>query len=489
MSVSSPPKSIIFNKYRIKKLIAKTYFGWLYEGLNIKEKELVAMKIEKKISKYNLLESEAYMLYYLKGFGIPKLISYGKSGQFNILIEELLGLSIQAIWNQKKYKKNYKIKDVCMIAIQCLDRLEYIHSKDVIHRDIKPLNLTIGKYDPNVIYLIDFGFAHKFRSSKTGKHIRYQNIRKLFGSIRYLAINANKGFEQSRRDDLESLAYMLIYLSKNSLPWMGIEKQDLDKIKKYKLVLKNKIKISTEELCSGLPQGFFRYLNYVKKLEFEQEPNYTFMRKCFLDILYHDNFTNELKFSWIINKKIKMGNDTKSIDNKSYDRSVSFNKKKSESSKNRLYNKIKTSLEMERAKSQDGYEKHKKLNLGNNNNLKSIRNIIPINDNKVEIKLTHISPEKILNNIKKPQFIYKRKKINNIKIIKKEPNIVRQIFLNKPDKTQNITSFINYKEKKDLNQIKIKNLKNSNSSNNIDIQIAKNKEMNSYKTLKEKENF
>jgi len=117
------------------------------------------LKIEKKISKFNLLESETYMLYYLKGFCIPKLISYGKSGHFNILIEELLGLSIQAIWNQKNTKKKYKIKDICMIAIQCLDRLEYIHSKDVIHRDIKTLNLTIGKDDPNVIYLIDFGFC------------------------------------------------------------------------------------------------------------------------------------------------------------------------------------------------------------------------------------------------------------------------------------------------------------------------------------------
>ena len=108
MSISKPQKSIIFNKYRIKKLIAKTHFGWLYEGINIKENQSVALKIEKKISKFNLLESEAYMLYYLKGFGIPKLISYGKSGHFNILIEELLGLSIQAIWNQKKYKKNIK---------------------------------------------------------------------------------------------------------------------------------------------------------------------------------------------------------------------------------------------------------------------------------------------------------------------------------------------------------------------------------------------
>ena len=492
MSISKPQKSIIFNKYRIKKLIAKTHFGWLYEGINIKENQSVALKIEKKISKFNLLESEAYMLYYLKGFGIPKLISYGKSGHFNILIEELLGLSIQAIWNQKKYKKKYKIKDICMIAIQCLDRLEYIHSKDVIHRDIKPLNLTIGKDDPNVIYLIDFGFAHKFRSTKTGKHIRFQNIRKVLGSMRYLSINANKGYEQSRRDDLESLAYMLIYLAKNSLPWIEAEKQDIEKIKKYKLVLRNKIKISSEKLCTELPQKFKEYLNYVKNLEFEQEPNYDFMRKLFLDVLYKNNFTNDLKFSWIINKKVKIGIDTKSMDNKSYDRSVSLNKKKSESSKKRLYNKIKTSLELGKVKIQDGNEKYQKLNLINHEN-----NIIPINiDKKVEIKSSHISPEKVKYVDMKKSFIYKRKKINNIKYIKKEPKIIRKIFLNKLDKTQNKTTFINIKEKNELNQIKNKNLKNNDSSNKINMHYFKNKEMhlcqtssnNIYRTLKEREN-
>ena len=141
--MSKPTKAIIFNKYQIKKLIAATHFGWLYEGINIKEKEPVAIKFERKVSKFNLLESEAYFLYSLKGFGIPKIISYGKSGLFNVLIEELLGLSLQSIWTNKLYNNKYKLKDICMIAIQCIDRLEFIHSKDVIHRDIKPMNLTL----------------------------------------------------------------------------------------------------------------------------------------------------------------------------------------------------------------------------------------------------------------------------------------------------------------------------------------------------------
>ena len=484
--MSKPPK-IIFNKYQIKKLIAKTRFGWLYEGINIKDKESVAMKIEKRISKYNLLESEAYMLYLLKGFGIPKLISYGKSGSFNILIEELLGLSIQAIWNNKKYNKKYKTKDICMIALQCLDRLEYIHSKDIIHRDIKPLNVTIGKENPNVIYLIDFGFAHKFRSTRTGKHIKFKNLKKILGSMRYLSINANKGNEQSRRDDLESLGYMLIYLSNNTLPWIEHEGKDILKIKKYKLVLQSKSKISDEKLCSGLPKEFMRYLTYVKKLEFEQDPNYNYMRQLFLEVLNKNNFINDLMFSWILNKKIKMGNDTKSLDNKSYDRSVSLNSRKRENSQKRLYHKIKNSLEKDTARSQDERRGHKKLNI----------NIFNNNLHNLKIKSEYISQKKTSNNnIKNLPLIYKRKKINNIKIIKKEPKVIinKKTSNNIFDKSRNIKTFININDKYESSPDKFKNLKINNSSNLINMNILKNLEIKSYniptkniyRTLKER---
>ena len=471
--MSKPTKSIIFNKYRIKKLIASTHFGWLYEGINIKEKEPVAMKFEKKSSKYNLLESEAYILFYLKGFGIPKLISYGKSGPFNILIEELLGLSIQAIWNDKKYNNKYKIKDISMIALQCLDRLEYIHSKYIIHRDIKPLNITIGKENPNIIYLIDFGFAHKYRSTRTGKHIKYNNIKKILGSMRYLSINANKGYEQSRRDDLESLGYMLIYLAKNNLPWIEIEKQKIPKTKKYKLVYLSKKKNVPEKLCSGLPKGFIDYFKYVKKLEFEQDPDYNHLKKLFLDILDSNNYKNEFIFSWILNKKIKSGKNAKSLDNKSYDKINSLNKKGKEHSQRRLYHKIKESMEMGRAKSQDyNNDRHKILNLEKSINNKFINNIIPI-DKKNEKILEYKSPQKENKMI---PIIYKRKKIPNIKIIKndkKDINLINIKINNKENKNnENINkNHIRNKE----NKLKIFEISFDNKYNNSNDSINKPK--------------
>ena len=153
---------LFFNRYKTKKFISKTLCCKLYEGINIKNNELVAMKFEKRIGKFNVLESEAYFLMNLKGFGIPKIKTYGIVSGYNLLIEELLGPSIMSLWKSgKKTNEKRSLKDICMISLQCLDRLEYIHSKDIIHRDIKPHNFLIGLKNPNVIYLIDFGFSRK----------------------------------------------------------------------------------------------------------------------------------------------------------------------------------------------------------------------------------------------------------------------------------------------------------------------------------------
>ena len=226
-------KQIFFNKYKLQKLINKSAFSNVYQGINILKKELVAIKIENRITMKNILESEAYILFYLKGFGLPNLISYGKSGKYNILVEELLGPSLFEISQKKKIKNVFPIKDICMIALQGLDRLEYIHSKNIIHRDIKPQNFLIGRKDTKIIYLIDFGLAKKYKSSRTGKFIKFTNLGRLIGSITYSSINANAGYEQSRRDDLESFGYMLINLAKKDLPWMKIDKKNLKKRKHF----------------------------------------------------------------------------------------------------------------------------------------------------------------------------------------------------------------------------------------------------------------
>ena len=330
-------KQIFFNKYKLQKLIHTSEFSKVYKGINIINKDLVSIKIENRISIYNILESEAYILFMLKGFGIPNLISYGKSGKYNILVEELLGPSLEEILKLKQIKNGFPIKDLCMIALQGIDRLEYIHSKNIIHRDIKPHNFLIGRKEPTIIYLIDFGFAKKYKSSRTGKFIKFTNLGLFFGSLAYSSINANSGYQQCRRDDLESFGYMLVSLAKKKdLPWIkiGIQKNKKDELNE---VCKLKKEIKLEKLCEGLPEEFIDYIKYCRKLEFEQEPNYNYLRNLFISILIKENQKNDLKFFWINKKTI---------------RSVSKNNENNyimrRETHKRLYNTVKNSLEKKR---------------------------------------------------------------------------------------------------------------------------------------------
>ena len=227
-------KKIIFKKFKLGKLIYESNFSWVYEGKNIIKNIPVAIKIE-KANKYNLLESEAYILTYVKGFGIPEIISFGKYGSFKILIEELLGKNIHTLWESCPFKKDHLggkslyIKDICLFAIQAIERLKYIHNKNIIHHDIKPKNFVVGRNDQNIIYLIDFGFAKQYRSSRTGKHIRFTSSKNFKGSLFYASLNSIKGLESSRRDDLESLGHVLIFLAKGGFLPFNKNKEKINK--------------------------------------------------------------------------------------------------------------------------------------------------------------------------------------------------------------------------------------------------------------------
>jgi len=185
-----------------------------------------------------------------------------------------------------------------MVALQILDRLEYIHSKNYIHRDIKPQNFVIGRKDPNIIYIIDFGFSHQYRSSRTGKHIKYKNRRLTIGSLLYLSINGNLGYEQSRRDDLESLGYMLILLATGSLPWLKKENLKINNYLEYFKIYNLKKAVSIEKLCEGLPEEFTKYIKYSRSLDFEEDPNYDYLRSLFSSILDKIQEKNDLNFFW-----------------------------------------------------------------------------------------------------------------------------------------------------------------------------------------------
>ena len=206
---------------------------------------MCALKIGTNKRENAILKNESYILLNIKGPGIPSVISYGVSGKYNILVENLLGKSIRDIWLKKN--KKFNLTDTCIFAIQAISLLEYAHSKNYLHRDIKPSNFLVGNPDNSQLYLIDFGVAKKFRSSRTGRHIKNIRNSSMVGSLLFLSINAFKGLVQTRKDDLESLGLVIIYLHKGSLPWSDIKYtniyQSLDKVETIRKI------VSNEDLC------------------------------------------------------------------------------------------------------------------------------------------------------------------------------------------------------------------------------------------------
>ena len=293
-------RKVIFKKYLPIKTLSKSQYSVVFLAKNIKDNNYVAVKMQGKNAKSSELEKETYYLYTLKGFGIPKILSFGIYGNYKVLVETLLGKTIDVLLKANKNKKS-RMKDICMIAIQIIERIEYIHNKNIIHQDIKPANFLVGNPDDSVIYVIDYGMSKKYRSSVKGNHIIFSKKKKFRGTFNFSSINCMKLYEESRRDDLESIGYMIIYLITGKLPWSKIS--NVSVLERYKAILNLKQNISNQELCKGLPFEIFHYMNYVKSLRFEEKPNYSYLRNLFLSILQNMNETNDLLFSW---RKIKV---------------------------------------------------------------------------------------------------------------------------------------------------------------------------------------
>ena len=209
---------------------------------------------------------------------------------------ELLGKSLEDVFQQQQ--KKFSIKTVCMVGIQMLDRLEFIHNKNIIHRDIKPDNFVLGLDNKShIIYILDFGLSKKFRSSRTHQHIKFNVNKKLTGTARYASINALKGCEQSRRDDLEAIGYVLMYFLRGSLPWQGLHVHKGED--RYKKILAKKRSTSAEELCLGFPNEFVEYINYTRNLEFEADPDYKFLRGLLVSALEKQNTKYDFWYDWV----------------------------------------------------------------------------------------------------------------------------------------------------------------------------------------------
>ena len=326
----------LFNKYKLIRKLGQGSFGSIYEAQSIYSNKLYAVKIEDMKQEQFILEEESAILSYLNIPQIPKIKSFGYSGSFIILVMELLGKSLDKIFNELPSKK-MSIRCVCNIAYQLLYIFELMHNNNIIHRDIKPANIAIGREEKSkYIYLLDFGLSKKYRSSKTKKHFPFTQGKKLIGNARYSSINALNGNTQSRRDDLESLGYLLLYLLLGRLPWQGyISHSKEDKYYKIKQI---KNKTTPEELCEGLPPQFEEYIKYTRNLEYEQDPDYNYLRNLFLSVLKNYNWEFDYYYDWdqvgLTNSEIKAKekNDINIMNNNNILNSQNLN--------TRLYKKI-----------------------------------------------------------------------------------------------------------------------------------------------------
>ena len=296
-------------KYKILKKIGSGSFGEIYEGVNLENNESIAIKLEKVNTRHPQLIYESKLIKLLQGgMGIPAVHWSGTEGSYNIMVMDLLGSCLEDLFNS--CGRIFSVKTTLLIAEQMLSRIEYVHGKSFLHRDIKPDNFLIGTGKrSSLIYVIDFGLAKKYRDVKTGLHIAYREGKSLTGTARYASISTHAGIEQGRRDDLEGIGYVLLYFLRGALPWQGVDTRNREE--KYKRIYEIKLNTPLEVLCQGFPEEFSMYLNYCKSLKFEDQPDYIYVKRLFKDLYARLGFESDLGYDWILaknsNKKGKRG--------------------------------------------------------------------------------------------------------------------------------------------------------------------------------------
>ena len=316
--------------------LGKGSFGQIFKGINIKTQEEVAIKIEStKIEIPQLLHEYKILKLFQNTPCFPKIYLFTQLDDTLVMIMELFDKNLEEILKSQP-SKIFSKKTIIMIGIQLLKRIKDFHELGFIHRDIKPENFVIGlKKNKNLIYMIDYGISKRYIDSKTKEHINYQEGKKIVGTVKFASLYTHLGIEQSRRDDLESLAYILIYFWKGTLPWVDIKGKN--KKEKYNKILDKKKDISSKELGKDFPIEFAEILDYFKNLGYTEDPDYEICKRKLLKVIQDEKLKFDYIYDWTTFTNLKDRNKLKK--NKTLQRMLTINFLNTEENKNNHENK------------------------------------------------------------------------------------------------------------------------------------------------------
>jgi len=300
--------TIIGGRYKIQgEALAAGAFGSIYEAIDLKRKSDIryAVKVEDLDSELPQLAHEARMYKVLEGGeGIPRCYAYEEKEGKAFLVMDMLGQSLQKLFESSG--KSFTLETTLMLADQMIDRLQYLHEKDYVHRDLKPANFVVGypgTTNRSTVYLLDFGLTKKWRNHLTGQ--MRSNVQRYYdpgvGTPMFNSRMANQGFEQARKDDLESLGYILLYFIK-SLPWMDqpIPTNEDEEDAVIDDIREKKQNLPVESYPQEIPKEFKDYLDICHGMKFAEDPDYDALKKLFQNCAQRLNiaYPYKNKFDW-----------------------------------------------------------------------------------------------------------------------------------------------------------------------------------------------
>jgi len=293
-----PPPRCWKGRLEFKGLDHTTGFAFVFKGFDHEKQTHVDIKVENMDVKnaHRTIKKEWRLLSKLHNSGchVPVPIHCGRVQSRRFLVMSKCGPALSEYWTS--CGKQFSLQTVISLMIELLQIIESLHSVGIIHRDIKLQNIKTSIHDPTVLFLWDFSLSDFYQEPYSKKHIRMTENNPRYGTLRYASINCHDGIEQSRRDDLETLGYSIIYSMDGSLPWGSVVEKDTRR--KWMKVGEIKKGCSVERLCNGFPDCFFQYFKYVRSLDFDSAPDYATLRNLFSDTYNSHSFERNFRFDW-----------------------------------------------------------------------------------------------------------------------------------------------------------------------------------------------